>query len=176
MQIARDRVKVWDPFVRVFHWSLVLAYALAWASGEESAVLHERVGYFILALIGLRVVWGLIGPPHARFGDFLFGPARTLGYLRSLLSGRPEHYLGHNPAGGWMVIALLLSLIAAGASGVMIAGEDDLWEEIHEGLANLTLLLVVVHVSGVVFASLLHHENLVKAMLTGSKPRRDGHV
>jgi len=177
MQQQRETVRVWDPFVRVFHWSLVLSYAVAWASGDEWVVLHERVGYFMLALIGLRVVWGLIGSRHARFSDFLAGPSRTAAYLRSLRVGRPAHYDGHNPAGGWMVIALLLGLLAAAGSGLMIGGgEDELWEEIHEGLAYLTLLLVVVHVSGVLVASLLHRENLVLAMLTGNKLRRDGHV
>ncbi len=177
MQIAHERIRVWDPFVRVFHWSLVFSYAVAWASGEESAWLHEQAGYFILALIGLRVTWGLIGSEHARFSDFLFGPGRTLDYLRSLRSGRPERYLGHNPAGGWMVVALLLSLVAASVSGLMIGGgEDELWEEVHEGLANLSLLLVVVHVSGVAVASLLHRENLVKAMITGFKVRRNADV
>ena len=176
MQQQRETVRVWDPFVRVFHWSLVLSYAVAWASGDEWAVLHERVGYFMLALIGLRVVWGLIGLRHARFSDFLTGPSGTMAYLKSLRAGRPAHYEGHNPAGGWMVIALLLGLLAAAGSGLMIGGEDELWEEIHEGLAYMTLLLVVVHVSGVLVASLLHRENLVLAMLTGNKLRRDGHV
>jgi cytochrome b len=177
MQLERDRIRVWDPFVRVFHWSLVLSYALAWASAEESAVLHERAGYFVLALIGLRLVWGLVGARHARFSDFLVGPRRTLAYLRSLRSGHPLYYLGHNPVGGWMVVALLVSLVAASVSGVMMGGgENGVWEEIHEGFANLSLLLVIVHVSGVAVASLLHHENLVKAMVTGFKIRRNADV
>lgn len=177
MQLERDRIKVWDPFVRVFHWSLVFSYALAWASAEESAVLHERAGYFMLALIGLRLVWGLVGSQHARFSDFLVGPRRTFAYLRSLRGGHPLHFLGHNPAGGWMVVALLVSLVAASVSGVMMGGaEDGVWEEIHEGFANLSLLLVIVHVSGVAVASLLHHENLVKAMVTGFKIRRNADV
>lgn len=172
-----NEVRVWDPFVRLFHWSLVLAYALAWFSGEDLAVLHERTGYFILALIGLRLVWGLLGTRYARFSDFLYRPARVLDYLRSLRAGRPEHFVGHNPAGGWMVVALLLGLLATGVSGLMLDGsEEGLWKEFHEALANLTLLLVVVHVSGVVAASLLHRENLVRAMVTGVKMRRGGDV
>jgi cytochrome b len=127
----------------------------------------------MLVLIGLRVVWGLVGSEHARFSDFLFSPTRTMDYLRSLRSGRPRHYLGHNPAGGWMVVALLLSLAVAAVSGVMMGGaEDEVLEEVHEAFANLSLLLVVVHVSGVVVSSLLHRENLVKAMLTGFKMMR----
>lgn len=170
MQRERGAVMVWDPFVRVFHWSLVFAYVLAWASAEEWPALHEQSGYFILALIGLRVVWGLVGSRHARFRDFVYGPGRTLAYLRGLVAGRPQHFVGHNPAGGWMVVALLLALTGAGVSGMLVAGgQEDLWKELHEGLANLTLVLVFAHLGGVVLASLLHGENLIKAMLTGKK-------
>ena len=177
MVLENQKVLVWDPFVRVFHWSLVLSYLIAWVSAEEWASLHEQVGYFILVLLGLRVLWGVIGTQHARFRDFVYGRTVTMGYLRSLRAGTPRHYLGHNPAGGWMVIALLLSLAVAGVSGILIGdAEHGVWKEIHEGSANLTLLLVVVHVSGVVLASLMHGENLVRAMLTGHKMRRSEDV
>jgi cytochrome b len=176
MQTAPNRIAVWDPFVRAFHWSLALTYLGTWLTAEEWAGLHEQLGYFVLGLIGLRVVWGLIGTRHARFGDFVRGPAATLAYLRSLLGGRPQHYLGHNPAGGWMVILLMLSLVATAASGILVGGEEGLWEELHEGLANLSLLLVAVHITGVVAASLLHGENLVRAMLTGHKTRSNADV
>jgi cytochrome b len=178
MQIERGRVRVWDPFVRVFHWSLVLAFVTAWASAEEWDWLHEQTGYFILALIGLRVLWGLLGSTHARFSDFLYGPGSTLAYLKGLLSGRPQHYLGHNPAGGWMVVVLMLALLATGASGMLIGGASghEFWEDLHEGFANLTLFLVVVHVGGVLLSSLLHEENLIRAMWTGVKMRRDADV
>ena len=177
MQRNDGTVRVWDPFVRVFHWSLVLSYALAWATGDERAWLHERAGYFILVLIGLRAIWGLVGTRHARFGDFVFRPSRTLDYLKSLMTGNARRYLGHNPAGGWMVIVLLIGLLGTGVSGVLIDGAGkETWEEIHEGFANFTLLLVVIHVSGVVVSSLLHRENLVRAMLTGNKPRSSADV
>lgn len=177
MQTAQHRIVVWDPFVRAFHWSLVVAYLGAWLTAEELAGLHEQLGYFVLALIGLRLIWGLIGTRHARFSDFVRGPAATLSYLRSLAGGRPRHYLGHNPAGGWMVVLLLLTLVATAASGILVGGgEEELWEELHEGLANLSLLLVAVHITGVVAASLLHGENLVRAMLTGHKMRSNADV
>lgn len=177
MRKTAAEIRVWDPFVRFFHWSLVLAYAAAWATGDEWAALHERVGYYILVVLGLRVAWGLIGTRYARFGDFLYRPGRIVSYLRSLRGGQAEHYLGHNPAGGWMVVALLVSLLAAAGSGLMIGGADaELWEEIHEALVNLTLVLVCVHVAGVVVSSVLHHENLVRAMVTGRKTGRIDHV
>ena len=177
MVAENQKVLVWDPFVRVFHWSLVLTYLVAWVSAEEWASLHEQAGYFILVLIGLRVVWGVIGTRHAQFRDFVYGRATTIGYLKSLKAGTPRHYLGHNPAGGGMVIVLLLSLVVAGVSGILIGDtEHGLWKEIHEASVNLTLLLVVVHISGVIAASLMHGENLVRAMLTGRKMRRSEDV
>mgnify|MGYP001822357126 CR=1 FL=1 len=177
MQQEHKRVPVWDPFVRVFHWSLVLAGVLAWSSAEEQAWLHERAGYFIFALVGLRVLWGMVGSRHARFSNFLNGPLQTMAYLKDLPSGRPRRYLGHNPAGGWMVIALLCAMLATGASGAFMGvGDPEFWEELHEGLAEFTLLLVVIHLGGVLSTSLLHRENLVSAMWTGAKIRRNADV
>jgi cytochrome b len=163
-------IRVWDPFIRFFHWTLVLAFALAWASAEEWDWLHEQTGYYILAVVGLRVIWGLIGTRHARFADFLYRPARTVSYLRGLASGRGERFIGHNPAGGWMVVALLLMLVLTGATGIMLEGnEHGLWEEVHEVAAYSTVVLVGVHVAGVLAATVLHGENLIKAMWTGRK-------
>ena len=177
MRQEHRRISVWDPFVRVFHWSLVVAGILAWSSAEEQAWLHERAGYFILALVGLGVLWGLVGSYHARFGEFLHGPRQTLAYLQGLRSGGSQHYLGHNPAGGWMVVTLLCVMLATGVSGVLIgAGDPEFWEELHEGLAEFTLLLVVIHLAGVLSTSLLHRENLIGAMWTGTKIRRNADV
>ena len=177
MRQEHRRIPVWDPFVRVFHWSLVLAGILAWSSAEAQVWLHERAGYLILVLVGLRILWGLVGSRHARFSDFLRGPRHTLAYLNDLRSGRPQHHLGHNPAGGWMVAALLCAMLATGVSGVLMgAGEAEFAEELHEGLAEFTLFLVVIHLAGVLFSSLLHGENLVRAMWTGAKIRRNADV
>jgi len=170
---APARQRIWDPFVRVFHWSLVGSYVLAWTTAEEWDLLHERLGWFVLALLGLRLAWGLIGTRHARFGDFVRGPGRVKSYLGSLLRGDPEHHAGHNPAAGWMVLALIVTLAATALSGVLITGGGEAWEDLHEGLANLSLVLVAVHVSGVLVSSFLHRENLVKTMLTGDKPGRN---
>jgi cytochrome b len=168
--------RVWDPFVRFHHWALVASFALAWVSAEESMLLHEQAGYFMLVLITLRLAWGVIGTQHARFTDFIYSPAKTFAYLSSLKSGTPRHYVGHNPAGGWMIILLLVMLLATIGSGIMMEGlHESAWEEIHEAFANLTILLVLVHVTGVVVAGLQHGENLVKAMITGYKQRGDNH-
>jgi cytochrome b len=159
--------------VRVFHWSLVLSYLLAWATAEEWGLLHERIGWFVLVLLGLRLVWGLIGSRHARFDDFVRGPGKVRAYLGSLLRGDPEHHAGHNPAGGWMVLVLILVLAGTALSGVLITRGGEVFEDLHEGLANLSLVLVAVHVMGVLVSSFMHRENLVKAMLTGYKPGRN---
>ena len=199
-------IRVWDPLVRVFHWSLVVAFVVAWLSGEEESLVHVYAGYVILGLVGFRIVWGLVGPRYARFSNFLYSPGRTVGYLRSLLAQNPEHYTGHNPAGGWMIVLLLVSLLIAVYTGLEVYGAEgqgplaggspgveliataranddsddeynsgveneaeEFWEELHEFSANLTLLLVFVHIAGVVVASYVHRENLVRAMVTGRK-------
>lgn len=182
-----NQVKVWDPLVRIFHWTLVGAFTLAYLSGEDFQNLHVYAGYTIGGLIVFRLLWGFVGTTHARFHSFVRSPSEIKAYLKSLLSGSPHHYLGHNPAGGAMVIALLISLLftvltglsAYGAEGsgplapwVWTAGVggEEAFEEAHEFFANLTVALVVVHVAGVLVSSVLHGENLVRAMITGRKP------
>lgn len=168
-----ETVKVWDIFVRIFHWSLVIVFALAWISGEEWERFHEITGYLVGGLIMFRVLWGLIGSRHARFSDFVYRPAIIAGYIRDSIALKAKRYIGHNPAGGAMVIALLLSIAAVTVSGIAMTGALPIsgeWiEDVHEAAANFTLLLVVLHVAGVVFASFEHGENLAKAMLTGFK-------
>lgn len=181
--ITRE-VKVWDPLVRIFHWSLVCSFAVAWLSADEFETVHVWMGYTVAALVSFRVVWGVIGTRHARFSDFIYRLSTVKSYLRTLLSGSPKHYVGHNPAGGLMVVALLAGLgfltftgmltIAADGEGPLantpLAGLSGNWtEEIHELFANFILLLVLLHIGGVVVSSLLHRENLVRAMVTGRK-------
>lgn len=166
-------VSVWDPFVRVFHWTLAILFTVAFLSGDDFENLHIAVGYALLALIGMRIVWGFIGPRHARFSDFVRSPSEVVAHLRDLLRFRARRYLGHNPAGGAMVIALLLALLGTGATGFLMT-TDAFWgvkwiEEVHEGLAYATLGLVVLHVLGVLAASLEQRENLIEAMLSGRK-------
>jgi len=166
-------VKVWDIAVRLFHWSLVFTFAFAFLSAEFSEKLHELSGYIIIGLISFRLTWGLVGPRHARFTDFVKSPAKILAYMRDMKAGKAKRYLGHNPAGGAMVIALLLALATITATGFAMT-TNAFWgvkwiEELHELAANGTLVLVALHVGGVILASLEHRENLVKAMITGEK-------
>jgi cytochrome b len=181
-------VPVWDIGVRLFHWSLVALFAFSWFSADDFHKLHRWSGYTITALLGLRVLWGLVGTKYARFSDCIYAPAAIKDYLLSLSRGQPRHYLGHNPAGGAMVIALLLSLSLLALSGMSLAAADghgplagtfvatfsehDM-EEVHEFFANLMLVLIGVHVTGVILSSRAHKENLVRAMVTGRKSRRD---
>jgi len=179
-------IRVWDPLVRLFHWSLVAAFAIAWLTEDEWMTLHSYAGYTVAGLLAFRLVWGLVGPRYARFSDFVKSPGRVLSYLKELAALRSERYLGHNPAGGAMIVALLLSLVATALTGMLAYGAtgagplvglfaehsnygSEWLEEIHEFFANFTLLLVAVHVGGVIFESLLHKENLIRSMFTGLK-------
>lgn len=166
-------VRVWDPFVRVFHWSLVGLFALAFATGGEVEWLHLLAGYSIVALVALRVAWGFVGPRHARFSDFVRPPREVQAYLRDAIRLRAPRHLGHNPAGGTMVLTLLAMLAGIGVTGFMMA-TDAFWgaqwvEDLHEGLVNATLVFIAIHVGGVLFASLVHGENLVRSMIAGRK-------
>lgn len=229
------QIKVWDFFIRVFHWTLVGLFALAYLTGEIEGAIHNWAGYAIMLLIGARIIWGFVGSKHARFSDFVRSPAAVMRYLKGVLTGDAPRTLGHNPAGGWMVLLLLTSILATGGSGLIVLGlegggplagqiapdgwvvtvgnrlggeesldeheedekehendsdsssgqsetmlsknqefesAEDAWEEIHEFLANFTVFLIVLHVIGVIISSIVHRENLVRAMITGKKPAR----
>lgn len=167
------RILVWDLPTRVFHWSLALSFATAYLTAEIEALhlVHVTAGLLFAALIVFRLIWGVVGSRYARFAEFVRGPGAALAYLRSLFSGRPAHHVGHNPAGAIAIVLLLaLGLGTAGAGWLLqndIGGE--LFEEVHEVLANTLLALVIVHILGVIVSSLLHRENLARAMLTGVK-------
>jgi cytochrome b len=120
----KESIKVWDPLVRLFHWSLVTFFVIAFATHEDVGDLHIFAGYTVLGLVLFRIVWGFVGSRHARFSDFIYSPAATLRYLIKLFSGRVEHYLGHNPAGGWMVVALLIALLVVSYTGLKAYGVE----------------------------------------------------
>jgi cytochrome b len=165
-------VRVWDLLVRLFHWGLVISFTIAWL-GEGGKDLHQGAGYVVLALVAVRLIWGYVGSRHARFRDFVPGPKELLAYLKSLPGGHPRRYLGHNPAGGAMIVLMLAMLILTGGSGWLMT-TDAFWgiewvENLHAAAANLTVVLVFAHLAGVVFSSLAHRENLVLAMITGRK-------
>ncbi len=166
-------VRVWDPLVRIFHWSLVALFAFAFLTADEWDSAHELAGYTIGGLVALRIVWGLVGSRHARFTSFVKGPGTVLGFLTDSIAMRARRYLGHNPAGGAMVIALLLAIAIISATGWMMT-TNAFWgvewvEEVHEAASFGTLGLIALHVGGVILASVEHRENLVKAMFTGAK-------
>ena len=172
------RIKVWDLPTRLFHWLLVVSFFGAYLTSESErlADVHVFLGYAVIGLIGFRLVWGLVGTRYARFSSFAYGPSRVVQYLKSLLTRKPEHYVGHNPAGSWVIYALLLLGLAAGASGYAVYNDigGDWLEELHEGMAGTMLTVVIVHVLGVVVSSMLHRENLVRSMITGYKTGEDG--
>ena len=168
-----EAIKVWDPFVRVFHWSLAALFLAAYVTGDDAGQMHIAAGYAIAGLIASRIVWGFVGPRHARFSNFVRSPREVLTYLRDVIMFRAPRYLGHNPAGGVMIIALLVLLLGTGLTGYLMT-TDVFWgakwvEEVHEALANLTVGLIVFHVVGVLISSLKDGENLVKSMITGWK-------
>ena len=180
-------VKAWDPLVRLFHWSLVFFFLLAFATGDDWTSLHVWAGYAVAMLVAFRLLWGIIGTRTARFLTFVRSPRAAMRHLAAMLSGKAPHYLGHNPLAAMMVVALLASISLVAFSGmILIAAEGqgplagtlfaaidgEAMEEVHEFFANLTLLLVFAHVAGVVVSSLLEGENLARAMVTGRKKLR----
>lgn len=168
-----SRILVWDLPTRAFHWTLALSFAGAFltAESEKFRDIHVMLGYTMLGLVGFRLLWGFVGTRYARFASFAYGPQAVLRYLRSVATLRPEHHVGHNPAGSWAIYLLLGLTAAAGLSGLAVYNDfgGELFEELHEGLANAMLAVVAVHVAGVLASSLLHGENLAKSMLTGYK-------
>ena len=202
-----NTIKVWDILIRIFHWSLVASFFIAYFTAEEENFWHIYSGYTVLGLILFRIIWGFIGSKYARFRSFLYSPAEVIQYLKELMEKKPTHYVGHNPAGAYMIFALLLSLFVVTLSGLKVYAieeglgpfaemtsefsiidnvyadederddeyekeneeEEEFWEEIHEASTNFTLFLIFLHITGVIVASRLHHENLIKAMITGKK-------
>ena len=169
-----DRIPVWDIAVRTFHWSLVLLVATAWWTGGSAGRWHEVVGYTVFGLIVFRIAWGFAGTRHALFAHFVKSPLSIISYLNQLRSGRAHRFLGHNPAGGAMILALIVCLLVVCNTGWMMQTRRLFgvpWvEDLHHLAADAMLVLVPLHIAGVVISSWLHRENLVLAMITGSKP------
>ena len=188
MDIGNDRIRVWDPLIRIFHWALVAAFTIAFFTDDEDMLIpHVWAGYVVIGLLVFRLLWGFVGSAHARFSDFVFAPSRVVSYLWDTFQGDARRYLGHNPAGGWMIILLLVMLTLLSITGLVLyaadnhagplaglmagAGRDveEVFEGLHEFFANFTIFLVIIHVAGVVVESILHKENLVWAMVNGYK-------
>ncbi|MFP4161989.1 MAG: cytochrome b/b6 domain-containing protein [Ectothiorhodospira sp.] len=181
---ATTERQVWDPLVRVFHWGLAAAFAVAWFTGHQP---HVLAGYAALILVTVRIVWGFAGPRHARFRDFVRPPGEVMAHLREMLRGRMKREPGHNPLAGWVYLLLFLGLLGVTVSGLVVLGGDksagplagmlagmghgtaEAWEGVHEFFANFTLALVLLHLAGVFLASLMQRQNLAAAMVTGRK-------
>lgn len=163
---------VWDLPLRLFHWLLALCFAGAYLSAESETLrpVHVTLGYTMAGLLAFRIVWGFVGPRHARFSDFVRGPGAALRHLRSLLGGRAEHHAGHNPAGAIAILGLLVLTALVTASGWATLQGAEWLEEVHEALASAMLALVGLHVAAVLLSARLLHEPLVGAMIHGKKP------
>lgn len=169
----RPSCHVWDPLVRILHWTLAAVIAAAWFTRTGFGRWHEWIGYVSLVLVGVRTVWGAAGPRYARFSQFVRAPASALRYAALVLRGRAPRYIGHNPLGGWMVLALMACIVAVGLTGWLYTTDaywGEAWvEEVHDVSAKALLVLVALHVAGVIVTSILHRENLVAAMIHGRK-------
>ena len=170
-------MRVWDGLVRSLHWLLAASVLTAWISGHVETrwfdVIHHGAGYVAGGAVVVRVLWGFTGPRFARFAQFVRRPRMAWAYARQLHAGQEARYIGHNPLGGWMVLALLCTVGCVSLSGFLYTTEW-LWgyewlSTLHALLAWLIGGLVVLHLAGVLVTSLRHRENLVLAMLTGRK-------
>ena len=166
-------VQVWDPLVRVFHWTVVLGCFVDLFILEDGKTAHRVIGYIVAFALILRLVWGFIGSPHARFADFVPTPTKLADYLKALLRREEPRHIGHNPAGAVVMLTLMGLLAAVSVTGWMLTldayfGSKAL-EELHEGIANLILVLAGLHAAAAIYESRRHNENLVWAMVTGRK-------
>jgi cytochrome b len=172
----RNAVKVWDPLVRLFHWSLAACVFGAFLV-EEGGIAHRWLGYIALGLVVFRLLWGVVGSRHARFGDWVRGPRAVAAYLRERLAGRSRRRLGHNPAAGAMILVLLATVTAVGMTGWMLTWDrflDVEWlEELHELLAWGLLGLIGLHVLAAIVESVHYRENLIASMVHGRKRALD---
>lgn len=178
-------VHVWDLPVRLFHWSLVALVIASWASRElDYMEFHRWSGYAILTLVVFRIGWGFAGSRHARFADFVRTPRAMRAYMADILAGGRASFLGHNPAGGWSVIALLACLLVQAATGLFVT-DDVLFDgpfhravseatahrlkKLHGINFNVLLLLIGLHLAAIAFYRIAKGENLVRPMVTGTK-------
>jgi cytochrome b len=166
-------VRVWDPFVRLFHWSLVSCVLANYFLVDDGETLHQLTGYLASMLVAARIVWGFVGSRHARFADFFPTPARVRRHLASLMSGRQEFHAGHNPAGALMMLALITLVLALGVTGFMQTldafwGEEWL-QDVHEMLGSTLIGLAGVHAAAAIVMSRVERTNLIGAMISGVK-------
>jgi cytochrome b len=178
-QKSTKTLRVWDPLVRIFHWSLVVSFATAWFSSSSRDDFHQWIGLIAAALISLRLIWGLIGTRYARFTQFIRSPLNVIAYLIAIFKNSEARYIGHNPAGGMMVLALLAGVAATALTGYLMTTDTYYGDEFMQGLHSLCadgmVILIILHVGGVILASRRHNENLVASMITGKKREPEAH-
>lgn len=169
---SQQKILVWDAPTRLFHWLMVLCFAGAWLTSEGDRWLgvHLTLGYTMVALVGWRVLWGVLGTRYARFTNFVRGPQAIGAHLRDMWRPAASHPVGHNPLGAVSIVLMLaLTLLIVASGWVYFSGGPRLLKDLHEGSASLMLAVVGVHVAGVVFASLMQRENLARSMVSGVK-------
>ena len=168
-----ETVRVWDLPTRLFHWATAGSFLIAFitAESERWRDIHVNAGYTLAGLLVFRLLWGFVGGRYSRFAEFWPTPKKLWAYLKSLFSGHPQHFIGHNPAGALAIFVLLGLGVAVTLSGWAIYEEigGEWLEDLHEGAANGMMAVVAIHITGVAVSSWLHRENLVRAMVTGSK-------
>ena len=185
-------IPVWDLPTRLFHWLLVVLVGVSFTTGSiggNAMQYHEWSGFAILVLLVFRIAWGFVGSRTSRFYDFVKGPAAVWRYAAALVGGKSKRFLGHNPLGGWSVLAMLMALLVQAATGlfanddIITEGPLFLWASksvsdwltgVHRLNRYLILVLVATHVSAVLFYLLVKHENLIKPMITGIKHWQGG--
>ena len=179
-------IRVWDLPTRLFHWILVALIIAQWWTAEQSSTMDYHVwgGYAVLTLVLFRLIWGFVGSETVLFSDFVRGPGAALLYAKALMRGETPHYLGHNPMGGWSILALLILLLIQAGTGLF--ANDDIMTEgplyawvskdtsdwlttLHRFNFNLLLAMIAVHLSAVFFYLLVKRENLIHPMLSGRK-------
>lgn len=183
-----ERVKIWDPALRLFHWALVIAVAAAWGLGEfgpDIMTLHFYAGYAVCGLLAFRLVWGLVGPKTARFSHFIYGPKTVLGYMSGMFKREPSYWPGHNPVGAFAAFGLLAILIAQAVTGLMSDPDDYInvgplasyvgydmavqANRLHHLLSKAVMIIVVLHLAAIFFYKIWKRENLITPMITGWK-------
>ena len=180
-------IKIWDIPTRIFHWLLVIFVFFSFITGKIGATAmkyHELSGFAVLSLVVFRLVWGFVGGQQSRFSAFVKGPATVFGYAASLLRNDSAHYIGHNPLGGWSIIAMLMSLLLQTGTG-LFANDDILTEGplyhlvskqtsdcltgLHHLNQKVLIVLIALHISAIMFYLIAKRENLLKPMITGKK-------
>lgn len=183
-----ERVKLWDPALRIFHWALVICVVATWGLGEfgpDIMTLHFYFGYAVCALLAFRLIWGFVGSKPARFGHFIYGPKTILGYVTRMFRREPSYWPGHNPVGAFAAFALLGILIAQALTGLASDPDDFVnvgplasyvgydnavtANRLHHLLSKAVLIIVVLHLAAIAFYKVWKREDLITPMITGWK-------